>query len=102
MNPYFEVGEEVILQPVNPKAQSVAGETDVVEMVVRFGDVYKCPHCGDGQQWMRNSIVYYTTVQSTLKCCSPFAQASLRKKYPPSDESFSELMQSLNKKGVEV
>jgi hypothetical protein len=102
MNQYFEVGEEVILQPVNPKAQSLAGETAVVEMVIKQGGVYDCPHCGKNCIVTTTDVGYYVSVEAPTRCCDGFSQASLRKKYPPSDESFSELMQSLNKEGVEV
>lgn len=102
MNQYFEVGEEVILQPVNPKARSVAGQVTTVIMVVTPQVPYNCPHCGVGGYIVGSEICYHTSTMSPSDCCDVFRQASLRKKYPPSDESFSELMQSLSKKGVEV
>ena len=94
-NPYFKIGEEVILQ--SKDLPHLNGEY-VVEEVLLDGDVvYSSPN-----NTVTNRGITYTLfkdirvkVLSDGECRRGWAQSALRKKHPPSDDSFEEMMSKL-------
>ena len=98
-NPYFEIGEEVILVSVmHPRLNG----DHVVEWVCPAGEVTN--------PFKENSIITGDSIGYKLVGIQPsdegsktsiFAQSALRKKHKPSDESFSELMHNYKTETVQ-
>ena len=86
---YFKVGEEVILE--SKSLPECNGEYTVLEVFPKGhvlkeaeGTVYYCPDIG-----------YAIGALPPAKFFDAWDQSSLRKKHPPSEESFSEMMGKL-------
>jgi hypothetical protein len=94
-NPYFKIGEEVILQSKN--LPNLNGEY-VVEEVFLDGDVvYSSPK----HRITSGGIAYTLFKDIRMEVLSDgeyrrgWAQSALRKKHPPSDDNFEEMMSKL-------
>ena len=100
MKALFEVGEEVIL--VSKDCPELNGDAVVIS-IAPVG-LSNCPHCGERLK-RSEGIAYYLNVKSKVKqkCCSPWCESCLRKKYKGSDFSFDEMMKEIkSKKPIEV
>lgn len=96
--PKFHVGEPVLLQSVS--SPECNGEY-IVEKILRSGDKYKCRLTENivnvGRVYSYGYLLN-TPHPDDKDCCEIFwAEKALRKKYPPSEFTFGELMDSLNK-----
>ena len=93
--PYFSVGEEVILE--SKDLPEYNGEYVVQsKMYGLFKDVLT-GNIGNCWLYGLGFTAKYGDSEFSL-----WAQATLRKKYPPSEMSFSEMLESFNKENVET
>lgn len=96
--PLYKIGEEVILKSVN--RPQFNGDYTIVA-IVKQGDKYKCRYSGKTLNYL-GIISYYGYVLDRICATSDrgiesiWAEQALRKKYPSSDYTFDELMNSLN------
>lgn len=96
--PLFKVGEQVILKSVNHPEFN--GDYTIITIVTQ-GDNYKCRY-SDKTLNYTGIVSYYgyaldricTTSDRGIE--SIWAEKALRKKYPPSEFTFDQLMNSLN------
>ena len=101
--PLFSVGEEVIL--VSENLPQFNGEY-VVTVIVCQGETHKCRHTGKTIRYL-GKYNYYGYILDRI-CVgeerlteSIWAERALRKKYPPSEFTFDELMNNLKLETVE-
>ena len=79
--------------------------TLVVVCIAPVPVVFNCPHCESRDLREVKELAYYLNVKSKVKqkCCSPWCESCLRKKYKGSDFSFDEMMKEIkSKKPIEV
>jgi hypothetical protein len=97
--PYFAVGEEVIL--VSKSHPECNGEHTVARIFIQ-GDEYKST---SGKPWQNTSdtIGYWLESDDIERRNNGklWSQSALRKKHPPSTESFTELMSNITKELIE-
>lgn len=97
-NPYFSVGEEVILQ--SKDSPELNGEY-VVEAV--FGEGDTCSRTA-GRRWInKNGYGYFLEGECHMAPDSEcprvvWRESALRKKHKPSTDSFTEMMSNINEK----
>lgn len=93
--PYFGIGEEVILESkYHPECN---GEYAIKDL--RYGKGIDVATGEVAPGW--DYDLGFTTKHGDTEFVW-WAQAALRKKYPPSEMSFSEMLESFNKKIVEA
>lgn len=97
--PLFSVGEEVILCSVN--CPELNGEYTVIN-VYKEGDIATCQITGksfiaNGSESGFGYSLYPPNLCDIRGLEALFDQTALRKKYPPSTESFKEMMSNLTK-----
>lgn len=92
-NPYFSIGEEVIL--VSKDAPHLNGDY-TVERVLQKGDTLTST---DGNIGIVSELGYSIGVAFTRY--DSWCQSALRKKHKPSDESFTNMISNLNKELVD-
>lgn len=96
---YFKVGEQVLIRGVNCSAHDGEGE---VEFGLRSGETYYDPLAGEDLTAVVNTYYIVGIEEQSALSDTPsrtcFAEASLKKKYPPSETSFTAetLIVSLN------
>lgn len=97
--PKFKVGEEIILQSKNQPESN--GEYTVID-VITDGKVFECRITGNKMRRTGRYGVGYMLDGAIAKGESgmetSWAESALRKKYPPSEYSYTELMDKLKEK----
>lgn len=94
--PYFKVGEEIILQ--SKEKPNLNGEY-VIKKVTRGGDSYKCRltgkmvFCPWGIEEFGYLLEEVMTADRDFENC--WHPSALRKKYKPAEESFKELLNNI-------
>lgn len=102
MNPYFSVGEEVILcSKSNPQLNG----NYIVETAIKTGTYSECRITGRSIRCTNGLSDYGYRLEGLLVKCefgfeAIWDQSALRKKHKGSDKSFDEIVKSLHLTGV--
>ena len=89
-NPYFSVGEEVILVSVD--YPELNGDYIILDVMPPTGNIIRGR---DGLMYRHNNLDY-SIGEGGRNGLDHWAQSALRKKHKPSTDSFTEMMSNIN------